>query len=135
MPGRIAHHQTAGDVSRRLRRGEPGGAKMLFMVVERFKDRDPAPIYQRLRESGRSMPEGLRYVDSWIEANFDRCFQLMECDDPRLLMQWILQWRDLMEFEVVPVSPSRDVRGLFGAGCRAGVYHPMAVVRGAGGGD
>ena len=88
---------------------------MLFMVVERFKDGNPVPIYERLRASGRSMPEGLRYIDSWIEVSFSRCFQLMECDDARLLMQWILQWRDLMEFEVVPVSPSGEVRELFGA--------------------
>jgi hypothetical protein len=86
------------------------------MVVERFKGRDPAPVYQRLREAGRSMPDGLRYVDSWIEVNFDRCFQVMECDDVRLLMQWILQWRDVMDFEVVPVSPSKEVRALFGVG-------------------
>jgi hypothetical protein len=86
---------------------------MLFMVIERFKNRDPAPIYARLRERGRSMPEGLRYVDSWIEANFDRCFQLMECDDPLLLQRWILQWRDLMEFEVVSVSPSKAIRKWF----------------------
>jgi hypothetical protein len=59
------------------------------------------------------MPEGLRYVDSWIEANFDRCFQLMECDDLLLLQRWILQWRDLVEFEVVPVSPSKAIRELF----------------------
>jgi hypothetical protein len=89
---------------------------MLFMVVERFKDRDPVPIYQRLRETGRSLPDGLRYIDSWVEVNFDRCFQLMECDDARLLMQWALQWRDLVEFEVVPVSPSKQVRDLFNAG-------------------
>jgi len=89
---------------------------MLFMIVERFKDRDPAPIYQRFRESGRSLPEGLRYIDSWIEANFDRCFQLMECDNPNVLMKWILHWRDLVEFEVVPVCPSKDVRELFGPG-------------------
>jgi hypothetical protein len=89
---------------------------MLFMIVERFKERDPAPIYQRLRESGRSMPEGLRYIDSWIEPNFDRCFQLMECADARLLMQWMLQWRDLIDFEIVPVSPSKEVRELFNAG-------------------
>ncbi len=88
---------------------------MLFMVVERFRDCNPVPIYERLRASGRSMPEGLRYVDSWIEVNFGRCFQLMECDDARLLMRWVLQWRDLMEFEVVPVSPSKEVRELFGA--------------------
>jgi hypothetical protein len=86
---------------------------MLFMVIERFKDCDPAPIYARLREQGRSLPEGLRYVDSWVEANFDRCFQLMECDDARLFQQWILQWRDLVEFEVVAVSPSKAVRELF----------------------
>ncbi len=86
---------------------------MLFMVIERFKDRDPAPIYARLREQVRQMPDGLRYVDSWIEANFDRCFQLMECDDTLLLQRWILQWRDLMEFEIVPVSPSKAVREMF----------------------
>ena len=81
---------------------------MLFMVIERFRDRDAVPIYQRLREQGRMMPEGLRYIDSWIEPNFDRVFQLMECDDVTLFQQWIVQWRDLMDFEIVPVSPSRD---------------------------
>jgi hypothetical protein len=92
---------------------------MLFMVVEKFKDCDPVPIYERFHTSGRLMPDGLRYLDSWIEVNFCRCFQLMECDDIRLLMQWILQWRDLMEFEVVPISPSKDVRELFEAGTTA----------------
>jgi Domain of unknown function (DUF3303) len=86
---------------------------MLFMVIERFKDRDPAPIYARLHEQGRSMPEGLRYLDSWIEANFDRCFQLMECDDAALPQRWVLQWRDVVEFEIVPVTPSATVRALF----------------------
>jgi hypothetical protein len=86
---------------------------MLFLIIERFRNRDPAPIYARLREHGRALPEGLRYVDSWVEANFDRCFQLMECDDAVLLQRWVLQWRDLVEFEIVPVSPSRAVRELF----------------------
>jgi Protein of unknown function (DUF3303) len=86
---------------------------MLFMVIERFRDRNPAPIYARLQEQGRALPDGLRYVDSWIEANFDRCFQLMECDDAVLFQQWILQWRDLAEFEIVPVSSSKTVRELF----------------------
>lgn len=80
------------------------------MVVERFRNRDPRPIYRRLAESGRHMPEGLRYLDSWIEPNFDRCFQLMETADLRLLQSWILAWTDLMEFEIVPVVPSKDTR-------------------------
>jgi len=41
---------------------------MLFMVIERFRDSDMVPIYQRLRDRGRSLPEGLEYVDSWIET-------------------------------------------------------------------
>jgi hypothetical protein len=86
---------------------------MLFMVIERFKGRDPAPVYARLRERGRSLPDGLRCVDSWVELNFDRCFQLMECDDSVLLQRWMLAWQDLIEFEVVPVSPSQAVRALF----------------------
>lgn len=81
---------------------------MLFMVVERFKSRDALAVYRRVRERGRMAPEGLNYVGSWIEANFDRCFQLMECDDPRLLQQWALQWQDLIDMEFVPVVPSKE---------------------------
>jgi hypothetical protein len=83
---------------------------MLFMVIERFRNRDARPAYRRLRESGRQMPEGLRYLDSWIEPNFDRCFQLLETADAGLLQQWILAWRDLMEFEIVPVVPSKETQ-------------------------
>ena len=83
---------------------------MLFMVVERFKNRDAISIYQRLRDHGRTLPDGLVYIDSWVEANFDRCFQLMECDDPRLLQQWVAEWGDLLEFEFVPVVPSGQTR-------------------------
>jgi hypothetical protein len=81
---------------------------MLFMVIERFKNGDALAIYRRFQQQGRMMPDGLKYVGSWVEANFDRCFQLMECDDPRLFQQWIIHWQDLMEFEIVPVVSSKE---------------------------
>jgi hypothetical protein len=83
---------------------------MLFMVIERFRNRDPKPIYRRLRQSGRMMPDGLEYIDSWVEPSFDRCFQLMEAGDPRLLQRWVAQWTDLMEFEIIPVVPAAKTR-------------------------
>src|SRR6266849_6495019 len=84
---------------------------MLFMVIERFKDRDPIPVYTRVRDAGIKFPEGLAYVGSWIEPNFDRCFQLMECEDLRLLQEWILNCQGLgMTFEIVPVVPSKETR-------------------------
>ncbi len=84
---------------------------MLFMVIERFKDRDALSIYRRVRDEGPNFPQGLSYVGSWVEPNFDRCFQLMECGDLRLLQQWILSWRGYgVTFEVVPVVPSKETR-------------------------
>ncbi len=76
------------------------------MIIEKFKNRDAKPVYQRFLDRGRMMPEGLVYKDSWIEGNFDRCFQLMECDDISLLQEWILQWHDLAEFEIIAVVES-----------------------------
>ncbi len=55
----------------RLRRRPIGGTPVLFMVIERFRTRDPRPIYRHLRDHGRGMPEGLRYVDSWVEPGFE----------------------------------------------------------------
>jgi len=81
---------------------------MLYMVIERFKNREAAPVYRRFREKGRMAPEGLRYVESWVETNFDRCFQVMECEDARLLEEWAAQWRDLVDFEFVPVRRSAE---------------------------
>ena len=81
---------------------------MLFMVIERFKNRDAKAVYRRFLSEGRLAPEGLTYVDSWVEANFDRCFQLVECEDPRVLQQWVAAWQDLVEFEFCPVVPSKD---------------------------
>ena len=77
---------------------------MLFMVVERFHS---APeVYRRVRDGGRSLPDGLRYVDSWVRADLGGCFQLMECDDLALLQRWVAAWEDLTQFEIVPVTPS-----------------------------
>jgi hypothetical protein len=84
---------------------------MLFMVIERFRDNDTVPVYQRLRDRGRMLPEGLEYLDSWIEPNFSRCFQLMRCSDLRAFQEWVLQWRGCgVTFEIVPVVPSTETR-------------------------
>jgi hypothetical protein len=81
---------------------------MLFMVIERFKNRDAVPVYRRYGEKGRMMPDGLKYVDSWVERDLSRCFQLMECDDPQLLQRWTEHWQDLVDFEIVSVVSSKE---------------------------
>ena len=83
---------------------------MLYMVVERFRNRDAAAVYRRVEERGRMMPDGLEDVGSWVETNYDRCFQLMRCDDPSLFDEWTANWRDLVEFDIVPVVESKEAR-------------------------
>lgn len=84
---------------------------MLFMIIERFENDDMLPVYRRIRDAGRGLPDGLEYVASWVEPNFSRCFQLMKCDDLRLIQQWVLHWRGTgVSFEIVPVVESSETR-------------------------
>jgi hypothetical protein len=84
------------------------GNQMMFMVIETFRNQDAKAIYRRLREKGRMMPDGLKFVSSWVAADLGRCFQLMEADDTTLLQRWIAGWSDLMAFEIVPVVSGKD---------------------------
>ncbi len=81
---------------------------MLFMVIEHFREDKAIEVYRRYQERGRMLPDGLQYIASWVEANFDRCFQLMQCDDAGLLDRWAAQWQDLVEFEIIPVVSSSE---------------------------
>ena len=80
----------------------------LYMVVEHFKNADAVPVYLRFREQGRMAPEGVTYVSSWVDEKLERCFQLMETNDRRLLDQWTARWENLVEFEVYPVMTSKE---------------------------
>jgi hypothetical protein len=79
------------------------------MVIEHYTA-GPRAVYERAAAQGRMLPEGLRYLDSWIvdDDRLDRCFQLMETDDPALFDVWLERWRDLGEFEVLPVIDSAE---------------------------
>lgn len=78
------------------------------MIIERFKNQDPVPVYRRFRDRGRLAPEGLRYVSSWVNEKLESCFQLMEAEDRKLVDEWIGHWNDLVEFEVYPVISSEE---------------------------
>lgn len=86
---------------------------MLFMIIEHFKDNDMIPIYRQVRDGSRLLPNGLKVIDSWVEPNFSRCFQLMECDDLRLFQQWVLEWRGFgVTIEVIPVVNSVETQAV-----------------------
>ena len=81
---------------------------MLFMVIEHFRPGKAADVYRRFRDRGRMAPEGLRYLSSWVDLEFRRCFQIMEAADRALLEKWTDNWDDLVEFEIVEVQTSEQ---------------------------
>ena len=85
---------------------------MLFMVIETFRDGDAKAVYRRFRDKGRMLPAGLTYIDSWVAADLDRCFQLMDCDDIALLHEWTAAWSDLVAFEIVPIASAEEMAAL-----------------------
>ena len=85
---------------------------MLYMCIERFRN-GAKPVYSRFREQGRLMPTGLNYVTSWVSEDLSTCFQVMECQKRELLDEWISAWKDLVDFEVVPVMESKEAATKF----------------------
>lgn len=78
------------------------------MVVEHFKNKDAAAVYRRFRDNGRMAPEGLAYISSWVDDKLERCYQVMETHDRRLLDEWLANWGDIVDFEVYPVITSKE---------------------------
>lgn len=81
---------------------------MLYMIVEHFMNQDPVPVYRRFRDRGRLAPDGLQYVSSWVDEKLERCFQVMETSDRRLLEEWMGNWCDIVAFEIYPVISSKE---------------------------
>lgn len=81
---------------------------MLFMVVEHFRNQDAKAAYRRFRDKGRLMPDGLKFVSSWVAADLSRCFLLAEADDVTQFQRWVAEWSDLAAFEIVPVVTGKE---------------------------
>jgi hypothetical protein len=81
---------------------------MLYMVIEKFRPGAAPAIYRRARDHGRALPDGLEYIDSWVDFEFSRCFQLMRTNDASLFKRWTQAWSDLVQFEIVPVRTSAE---------------------------
>ena len=75
-----------------------------YMVIETFGPGCKAKIYDRFHEKGRMLPDGLVYLNSWLEKDGARCFQLMQTDDVHLFQVWMENWEDLLSIEVIEIG-------------------------------
>ena len=75
-----------------------------YMVIENFAPGCKDLVYERFHQKGRMLPEGLAYLNSWLEKDGNRCFQLMETNDPSLFAVWFEHWKDLGTIEVIEIG-------------------------------
>jgi hypothetical protein len=82
-------------------------AATTYLVIEHFRS-GAEPVYRRFRERGRMAPDGVTYVNSWVDTSLTRCYQIMQADDRALLDAWMARWSDLVDFEVHEVLTSAE---------------------------
>jgi hypothetical protein len=80
------------------------------MIIERFYPDKIKAMYNRLDEEGRSLPEGVKYVNSWIDENIETCYQIMESESREKLNEWMDNWEGFCIWEVIPVITSAQAR-------------------------
>jgi hypothetical protein len=83
---------------------------MQYMIIEKFHMGKVKALYERFELQGRMLPEEVRYIDSWINEDVTICYQLMESRTKELLNNWIEQWKDLADFEIIPVISSAEAK-------------------------
>lgn len=83
---------------------------MQYMIIERFHPGKIKAIYQRFAEHGRLMPSEVTFVNSWIDKDVTTCYQVMESSSRDKLQEWINNWSDLADFEVIPVITSAEAK-------------------------
>lgn len=83
---------------------------MRYLIIEHFRKETVKELYQRFDQQGRLMPAGVHYIDSWINEDVSKCYQLMESDSLNGLQKWIANWDDLADFEIVPIISSDEAR-------------------------
>ncbi len=61
---------------------------MLFMVIETFYSNKVKQLYERFTKKGRQLPEGVNYINSWIDKDIKICYQLMESEKEEKILEW-----------------------------------------------
>jgi hypothetical protein len=83
---------------------------MQFMIIEHFRQHQLKEMYNRFETKGRMLPEGVHYINSWIDENVNTCYQVMESDSIEKIQEWISHWHDLVDFEIIPVISSSQAK-------------------------
>ena len=70
-------------------------------------------IKRFMNTDARRAPEGLTELSRWHAARGDGGYTVVETDHPKNITNWLLQWSDLLSYEVEPVITDEELGELF----------------------
>jgi len=80
------------------------------MIIENFHPGKIRELYAKFEKEGRLLPEGVHYINSWIDETVSTCYQVMESDSREKLQEWIGNWKEFADFKVIPVISSAEAK-------------------------
>ena len=83
---------------------------MTYLIIERFYPEKVKALYQRFEAEGRLLPDGVQYLNSWIDEKIETCYQLMESDTQEKLLEWVSRWSEFATFDIIPVISSDQAK-------------------------
>ena len=83
---------------------------MLYMIIETFHPNKVKQLYKRFEEKGRQLPAGVQYINSWIDEDVKKCYQVMESVTEEKIQEWVQHWIDLSDFQIIPVITSEQAK-------------------------
>ena len=86
---------------------------MLFVIMYSWEKEKRDEIIKRRLEKGRMVPKGVKVLGEWTAIGKRVGFEVIEADDPKLIVQGNLAWNDIIDLEVYPVlDTEKDLLGL-----------------------
>ena len=88
---------------------------MLFMTTYSFRPEHRDAAVARLKETQGAPPPGVKLLGRWHDVSGNRGFALSESSDAQALFKWVLNWSDLIDFEVKAVLDDAEFAKTLGA--------------------
>ena len=84
---------------------------MKFMLTYRLESETRDEAIARFKTTGGRTPKGAQLWGRWTTADLHGGFALLESYDIKALVEFTLDWSDLMDLEIVPLIEDDELVG------------------------
>jgi hypothetical protein len=80
-----------------------------YMITWKLSPAVRNEAIKRFATNARNVPAGLKEIGRWHAAGGGGGYSVVETDDPKHITNWVLQWSDLLPYDVEPVITDEEL--------------------------